>query len=177
MGAKPFSGRTALVTGGGNGIGRAIVGLLAEQGAAVAALDVDAAALADVVDQVRAEGGRVEAYGCDLVDPEAIEHAVTAAAAALGPVGILVNNAGVMDAMRPVTNTTLAQWERIMAVNVTAPFLLCRVVVPSMLERGSGAIVNIASLAGLTGGRARCRLHVQQARRHWADPQHRLDVR
>ena len=149
-----LSGKAAIVTGGGNGIGRAIAARYAAEGAAVTIVDIDDKAgevsAAAIVDN----GGRSVFVHCDLSLADDITRAVAQAVGEFGPVDVLCNNAGLMDGLRPPLQVTPDLWERIMAVNVTAPLRLCQAVLPSMIERGSGAIVNIVSVAGLTGGRA-----------------------
>jgi NAD(P)-dependent dehydrogenase (short-subunit alcohol dehydrogenase family) len=145
---------SALVTGAGNGIGRAIAGELARRGAAVAAVDIDKPGADATVEAIVAAGGRATAVPANLLEPGEIEEAVATAADAFGSLDILVNNAGVMDSLMTPTTVTLDQWERVMAVNATAPFLLIKYAVPRMIAQGGGAIVNIASIAGLAGARA-----------------------
>ena len=112
-----------------------------------AGADATAAAIADA-------GGRAVAVPADLRVPDDIAAAAARVRDEFGPVDVLVNNAGVMDALRPPLNVSLPQWELAFAVNVTAPFLLCQAVLPGMIAEQRGAIVNIASIAGLSGGRA-----------------------
>ncbi len=143
--------RTALVTGGGRGIGRAIALALARAGATLAITGRDRGALDSVAREVREGGGRPPAVEIvDVADPEAISAGLARLQAALPPIDILVNNAGVAESA-PLRRTDLAVWQRHLAVNATAPFLLTRALLPSMLERRWGRVINIASLAGLGG--------------------------
>src|SRR5262245_2373829 len=136
-----LAGRRALVTGGGRGIGRAIALRLAEDGAHVV---VAGRTAAEIEETARLAGGK--ALPLDVTDRSAI----AAAHAALGKIDVLVNNAGIAGSA-PLGRTEDALWDAMLAVNVTAAFLLCRMLVPPMVERGWGRVVNIASNAGLTG--------------------------
>jgi meso-butanediol dehydrogenase / (S,S)-butanediol dehydrogenase / diacetyl reductase len=147
-----IEGRLALVTGASSGIGRATVQRLSTAGCSVAALGRDEEALAAVVDDVGPE--RCRAFSGELADPASVRATVRAALAWLGGVDIVVNNAGV-GFRADILSTTEEQWDLTFAVNVRAPFLVCQETLPSMLERGGGAIVNIASVGGLIGIPAR----------------------
>lgn len=141
-----FSGRTAVVTGAGRGIGRAIADSLRDQGARVAILD-----LRPVVDD-RLEGDEgVVAVTCDVTDEGHVDDAITQVEHTLGPVDILVNNAGVL-LQAPIEEMTLAQWNTSLAVNLTGAFLCSRRVLPGMRDRHYGRLVHIGSSAGKTGG-------------------------
>ncbi len=133
--------RRALVTGGGRGIGRAIALQLAAAGHHVVVTGRTQRELADVA---AATGG--ELIVADLTHPEAVDEIVAAA----GAIDLLVNNAGVADA-GPLHRTTDAIWDRLLYVNATQPFRLCRALVPGMATRGFGRVVNVASTAGITG--------------------------
>ena len=130
--------RIVVVTGGGRGIGRAVVERFLADGERVFALGRDPNALASVP--------RAERLVCDVTD----ERAVTATFASIGPVDVLVNNAGVGESER-LTQTTLESWSRHLEVNATGPFLCIRAVLPGMVQRGAGAIVTVASTAGRVG--------------------------
>jgi NAD(P)-dependent dehydrogenase (short-subunit alcohol dehydrogenase family) len=139
--------RVALVTGGGRGIGRAIALRLAADGLAVA---VAARSRDQVDDTARAAGARALALMLDVTDAASIAAAVERTTRELGPVDVLVNNAGVAESAQFV-KTEPDFWDRHFAVNVRGPYLLTRAVLPGMLERRWGRVINIASLAGLFG--------------------------
>ena len=139
--------RVALVTGAGRGIGRAIALRLAADGLALAV----AARTADQVDDTaRAAGRGALALVLDVTDAAAVAAAVERTARELGPVDVLVNNAGIAESA-PFVKTEPELWDRHFAVNVRAPYLLARAVLPGMLARRWGRVINVASLAGLFG--------------------------
>lgn len=140
-----FTGKVAIVTGGGSGIGRAIVTRLAGRGGRVAVLDVNGEAAAEVA---RETGGL--AVPCDVTDPAAVKAAVGAVQATLGPVDILVNNAG-WDKVEPFVKSDAATWDRLLAINLRGPIEVTRAVLDGMLERQRGRICFLASDAGRVG--------------------------
>jgi meso-butanediol dehydrogenase / (S,S)-butanediol dehydrogenase / diacetyl reductase len=142
--------RVALVTGAGRGIGREIALALARDGLAVAVAARSLDQVEKVAAEARALGAAAEALVLDVTDADALAAVPEALAARLGPVDVLVNNAGIAETA-PLVKADLAHWERHLRVNVTGPFLLTRAVLPGMLERGWGRIINVASLAGLYG--------------------------
>ncbi|MGW3143025.1 SDR family NAD(P)-dependent oxidoreductase [Streptomyces sp. NPDC001139] len=127
---------------------------IAAQGARVLAVDVDAKGADGVVREIEGAGGVAVAVVGDLGEQSVVDEVVRTAVERFGGVDILVNNAGIMDRMTAVANVTDAEWERVLRVNLTAPFLLTRAVLPYMLAAGRGAIVNTASEAGLRGSAA-----------------------
>jgi len=143
-----IDGSIALVTGAAGGIGRCITARLAAAGASLALVDIDEAGAAAVLTELGAKGVAIAA---DLSAPEEVRAAVTEAEERLGPLDILVNNAGIsgVGPPKPTVDTPLEEWEKTLAINVTAPFLFCQAAVPGMVARGRGAIVNIASMAGI----------------------------
>jgi NAD(P)-dependent dehydrogenase (short-subunit alcohol dehydrogenase family) len=141
-----LSGKTVVVTGAAGGIGAAVVRGFHEQGARTVAVDLDESGLQRLADELPG----VVAIPCDLVAPGAADAAIDAA----GDVDVLCNNAGVVDRLALVDDVTAAEWDRLFAVNLKAPFLLTRKAVPGMVERGGGVIINVASTAGIRGGRA-----------------------
>ncbi|MDC0683548.1 SDR family NAD(P)-dependent oxidoreductase [Sorangium atrum] len=140
-----LEGRIALVTGGGRGIGRAIAERLAQGGARVA---VAGRTQAEIEETAAAIGG--VAVRLDVGDREGAPPALAALEGQLGHIDVLVNNAGVAESA-PFDRTSDALWDRMLAVNVTGAFALCRALIPKMIARGFGRVVNVASTAGLVG--------------------------
>jgi len=144
---------TALVTGGGRGIGRAVSLRLAAEGHDVAVgYALDGAAAERVCAAIRAGGGRAEAIGADLSTADGVDALVDRAQAALGAAGILIANAGVAADPTGIAGITIEQWEQMLAINLRAPFLLTRRLVPAMADAGFGRVVLISSIAAYTGG-------------------------
>jgi 3-oxoacyl-[acyl-carrier protein] reductase len=143
--------RTAIVTGAGSGIGRATALRLARDGYAVAVNDLRAAAAGAVADEIVAAGGRALAIAGDVADEAAVATLAARAAAEFGNVAVLVNNAGFVQQARFV-DLRPADFDRMFAVHVRGTFLCIRAVLPQMLARGAGAIVNVASQLGQIGG-------------------------
>jgi len=145
-----LSGRIALVTGGGRGIGRAVALALAREGAAVAVAARSADQLDETARLIHEAGGRAIALPADISDPAAVRRMADAAADQLGPIDILVNNAGVAR-FATVLDADPNDWRLMFEVNLLGAFLCTQAVLPAMLERGRGWIINISSSAGIKG--------------------------
>jgi NAD(P)-dependent dehydrogenase (short-subunit alcohol dehydrogenase family) len=142
--------QAAVVTGGANGIGRAIVQQLADNGAAVAIIDVEAGPAEQAAREVCGGGGRCVALAGDVSDPDRMEAAAQEVLARFGRVDILVNNAGVNSLRRvPIHEYSLEDWDRIVRVDMTGLFVTSRAFIPAMLRGSGGRIVNVSSIAGL----------------------------
>ncbi len=150
MTKMPYDGRGAVITGGARGIGLAIAQRLAAGGARIALWDVDAAALETARAALPADGGHTSCR-LDITEEAAVAAAAEETEGAIGPIDILVNNAGITGPNLKTWEYSLADWERVLAVDLTAVFLCCRALVPGMLARGYGRVVNIASVAGKEG--------------------------
>src|SRR5215470_9612851 len=142
--------RVALVTGGGRGLGRAIARTLAAEGLAVAVGARSRDQIDDTAAELRASGRAVLAVPLDVTDGASVTAAVADVTAELGPIDVLVNNAGIAESA-PFARATLEHWDRHLRVNATGPYLVTRAVLAGMLERGWGRVVNVASMAGLHG--------------------------
>ncbi len=141
----------ALVTGAGQGLGRAIAHALHSAGHAVAVTDVDGDAAAGVARELDQAGETAAAWTLDVLRRAAFVDVADAAEERLGPVGVLVNNAGLTIA-RPVLEIEADEWDEVLAVNLRGVLFGCQVLAPRMRERGTGRIVNMSSLAGKHGG-------------------------
>jgi len=147
-----LAGRTALVTGGGRGIGAAAAHALAEAGVAVAVAARNESQVVDVAAHLRGRGYEAVAFRCDVTDPRQVRELALSAREAMGHIDILLNNAGTATS-NPLGRIKLTEWNHIMAVNATGTFLCTQAVFGPMVERGWGRIVNVASIAGLEGGK------------------------
>ena len=148
-----LAGRRALVTGSTRGIGRAVAKALAAQGATVVLSGRDDALGAEVVAEIERAGGRCAFVGADLANggEAVLQLARDATAAAAGPIDVLVNNAGTLVRAQSLLEATEEQIDRVLALNVKAPFLLTAALAPAMIEAGRGAVVNIGSTSGVVG--------------------------
>jgi 3-hydroxybutyrate dehydrogenase len=142
--------RGAVVTGGGRGIGAAVARALAAVGARVVVSARSIDEIENVAENLRRQGHEATAVTCDITDPEQVEALARESVEFLGGVDILVNNAGIATSA-PFKAISLEDWERVMAVNVTGPFLCTRAFIPGMIEAGWGRVVNVASVAGKVG--------------------------
>ncbi len=145
-----FAQRTVLVTGSGRGIGRSIAVRFAHEGARVALVSRTGTELAETARQIASAGGRSLTMTADITAPGAPEECVAHAERELGPIDVLVNNAGYF-VWRPFLKLSPEDWDRVIATNLTAAARFCRAVLPGMVERRKGRIVNIASIHGMRG--------------------------
>jgi 3-oxoacyl-[acyl-carrier protein] reductase len=146
---RDMSGRVAIVTGGGSGIGRATAVALARRGASIAVADLSVQAAARVVDEVAAEGSEAIACPVNVADGAQVRATVKAAIERFGQVDVLVNSAGLYR-LGQITEVSEADWDLLLDVNLKGAFLFCKEVVPHMRDRHSGAIVSVSSVSGRT---------------------------
>ena len=153
MGPLKLENRIALITGAGRGIGRAIAVGYAKEGATIAAVARTSSELHSLNEEISRLGATIITISADLSDPSAPARIVNTVLQALGTVEILVNNAGVgtLPNPRPTVDFDDAFWNHTLAVNLTAPYLLCKAVLPVLLSKKSGRIINIASIGGKIG--------------------------
>jgi 2-hydroxycyclohexanecarboxyl-CoA dehydrogenase len=145
-----FQDKTVIVTGGGGGIGGATSRRFAQDGARVAVFDMNLEAAEAVAAQIRADDGQAQAFRCDITDRPGVDAAVAAVLERFGPIDVLVNNAG-WDVFKPFTKTEPAQWDKLIAINLTGALHMHHAVLPGMAARKAGRIVNIASDAARVG--------------------------
>jgi NAD(P)-dependent dehydrogenase (short-subunit alcohol dehydrogenase family) len=148
------TGGVVVVTGAASGIGRAAALRFAGEGARVVVADLAAEAAGAVVEEIQAAGGVAVAAAGDVSEPTVVDQIVRTAVDTFGGLDVLVNNAGVMDRMSATVDVTDDEWERVIRINLTAPFRLTRAALPHMLAKGKGAVVNVASEAALRGSAA-----------------------
>src|SRR5438105_5168994 len=150
-----LTGKAALISGAGGGICRAIAVALAETGAAVACCDIDPEASAETARRVTAAGGRTLSQACDVASEAQTRAVADAAHAAFGRLDILVSGAAPHDPSGTVIETSLADWQRVLDINLTGAFLLSRAVLPHMIAGGGSIIIFIASQLGRVGSAGR----------------------
>jgi NAD(P)-dependent dehydrogenase (short-subunit alcohol dehydrogenase family) len=147
-------GKTVLITGAGSGIGRAMAELMADNGARVVVCDRDSDRVEATVTTILAAGGVAAGVAGDVTRTVDVDRFVAAAIGLGGRIDVLCNNAGIMDGRLGVHEMDEELWNRVLAVNLTGPYLMARRVIPLMLDQHAGVIINTASVAGLRGGRA-----------------------
>ena len=145
--AGRLAGKTAVVTGGGSGIGRAAAIRFAREGAAVLVADVAAGSADSVAQQITAAGGTAAGWAVDVADPAQVEAMAAAAIELFGGIDILMTAAGVLS-FGSVIETDVESWNRVLGINLTGTFLAARAVIPSMITRGGGSIVTVSSSTG-----------------------------
>jgi NAD(P)-dependent dehydrogenase (short-subunit alcohol dehydrogenase family) len=146
-----LDGKVAVITGAGTGLGAATATLFAREGAAVTLVGRREEKLQEVAADIDADGGRALVVPGDVAKPETAIRAADESKRAFGGIDILINNAGLHAAPSPLHETPLDEWHSFIAVDLTGPFLFTRAVLPSMMERRDGAIVNIGSMVALVG--------------------------
>lgn len=145
-----FDNKVVVVTGGGGGIGGATCKRFAAEGASVAVFDLDLPAAQKIATEIQAAGGKAEAFQCDIADHAGVNAAVAAAEQKLGPIAVLVNNAG-WDIFKPFTKTEPGEWQKLIAINLTGALNMHHAVLPGMAARKYGRIINVASDAARVG--------------------------
>ena len=145
-----FAGKVAVVTGGASGMGRAQALRLAEEGAAVGVLDINATGAAETVELISGQGGIAARFIADLTDAAQVDQAVADIRSRFGVVDLLFNNAGTV-LVKPFAETTEGDFDHLMAVNVKSAFMVSRRLIPHMVENGGGAIVMMSSVAAMRG--------------------------
>ena len=151
---KKLENKVSVITGAGSGMGRSIALLFAAEGSKVVATDINQTRLDALSTEIKEKGGEVTTLISNIAKEEDIENMINAAVSTYGTLDILINNAGVMDHFAPVGELDNAMWEKVMKINVDGPFKAMRSALQIFLKKGSGVIVNIASLGGINGARA-----------------------
>lgn len=146
--------KTAVITGAGSGIGKAMATLFAAEGARVVVADIMTERVDEVVAAIRSAGGEATGVKVNVAAEAEIEKLLTTATDTYGRLDILCNNAGVMDRMTPVGDMTDDLWQRVLSINLTGPMMAMRRAIPMMIAQGGGVILNTASTAGLRGSHA-----------------------
>ncbi|MCL6547564.1 MAG: glucose 1-dehydrogenase [Alicyclobacillus sp.] len=144
--------KVCIITGAGSGMGRRAAEMFTQEGAVVAAFEVNEEAGRETEARMQSLGGRGRFFACDVADETSVREAVERTLAEFGRVDVLYNNAGIMpEADHSVIDTAVEVWDRVMAVNVRGVFLMCKHVIPAMVAQGSGSVINIASFVALVG--------------------------
>jgi NAD(P)-dependent dehydrogenase (short-subunit alcohol dehydrogenase family) len=151
---RKLENKVAVVTGASSGIGRAMAIAFAREGATCIVVDLNQKGVIEVVDSIVAEGHRAWGEVCDVGQALEVKQVVAKVLAEFGVIDILVNNAGIMDDFMPAADIELHQWHHVINVDLHGAFYFCHEILPAMLERGKGSIVNISSVGGIQGARA-----------------------
>jgi NAD(P)-dependent dehydrogenase (short-subunit alcohol dehydrogenase family) len=149
--AKILLGKIALITGGGRGIGRAIASAYAQAGAHVFICGRNDGDVEKAVRDIRTEGGTIDGIAADVSHLQSVQRAVATALERFGAIDVLVNNASILGPREPIAGYPVDAWEAVIRVNLSGPFLMTREVLPGMLARRSGSIINVTSGVGRTG--------------------------
>lgn len=144
-----YKDKVVIVTGAGSGMGRALVAEFASRGARVAAFDVNLAGATETVNQLPDPSMALPLL-VDITNEASVQNGIDEVMQRWGRIDLLCNNAGVLDGHATAHETSLREWERVMAVNSTGPFLTCKAVIPHMLKQGKGAIINTSSTSGFS---------------------------
>jgi NAD(P)-dependent dehydrogenase (short-subunit alcohol dehydrogenase family) len=148
---KRVEGKTAVVTGGGLGIGRSACLLLAREGANVAVTDINEVEGRRVVEEILGAGGRAEFWRLDVVSEAQVKEVFAAVCERFGQIDVLVNNAGIAGTDKPTDQLSEEEWDEVMAVNVKGVFLCTKHAIPAMRAAGGGSIINLSSIYGIIG--------------------------
>ncbi|NYJ15416.1 NAD(P)-dependent dehydrogenase (short-subunit alcohol dehydrogenase family) [Rhizobium leguminosarum] len=146
---KDYENKVVIITGAGSGMGRAMVEEFVSRGARVAAMDINLERAKETVDRL-SDPSMAFALQVDVSDQDSAKRGVDAVIARWGRVDLLCNNAGILDGHATAHEVSLAEWNRVLAVNLTGPFLMARAVIPQMLSQGKGAIINTSSTSGFS---------------------------
>jgi 3-oxoacyl-[acyl-carrier protein] reductase len=144
-----LEGKVAIITGAGSGIGNGIAKRFAREGCAVALVDIDRAAAEKAATTIGRDGGRAAAIECDVTQEARVKAAVEKTVAALGPVDIMVNNAGAAGVSYPIEELPEEIWDRTQALNLKSQYFFCKYVVPGMKEKRYGKIINLSSIGAI----------------------------
>jgi NAD(P)-dependent dehydrogenase (short-subunit alcohol dehydrogenase family) len=149
-----LEGRSIIITGAASGIGRAMAFAFTNEGANVLLVDKDEKTLKQLDTELAKSNGRVITMTCDVSNEQQVAAVVSKAEFEFGGVQVMVNNAGIMDDFIPADHLSNELWERVLKVNLYGPFYFCREVLPIMIKKGKGVIINVASVGGIQGCRA-----------------------